>query len=374
MFNSKVLRNSSCFVLSSSLISTVQYSAGFATNQNFKYRLINVNGNNFSEDVSLEDKNKAADYIKRIPLIFFNVIKWSLITTLSLVGVLLFLNFVGALFVLNRYGKGKSSCFRKLIEVGKFCWKFFELEQAARAIKDDMVSFFDPQSGAEGHNMKVLRKFLEENRKSHRHLFDPLIKDFSELVNTENLVNDFFKILNIKCILEWLKKWAAMLKSSDGSHDLVVFFEKIEKGAIDAQGVNSKLEELYGKDGKFTLDQFLSVLFGKEEAPSQTSNLELNQGESSLPENNSTPFGNINKREKKEFNLDLSKNPLNANQFGESPNTSGIRKQEDFRKRIQERNQKSEEELRKEDDCQLFFKLKDQFGKTGKFDIGSADE
>lgn len=52
----------------------------------------------------------------------------------------------------------------------------------------------------------------------------------------------------------------------------------------------------------------------------------------------------------------------------------GIREQENFSKHIQERDQKIEEELRKEDDYQLFFKLKDQFEKTGKFDIGSVDE
>jgi|GEM_PF-6477441 len=295
MFNSKVLRNSSCFVLSSSLISTVQYSAGFATNQNFKYRLINVNGSNSAGSDSSASKSVIFDCIKYTPYVLLKVLKWGLITTLFLILVVLSLGFGAALYVCDRYGKGDSSCFRKLIEVGKFYWKSFNLDEAERAIKDDMVSFFDPQSGAEGHNMKVLRKFLEEKMKSQQHLLDHLFDDFSGLVNTENLVNDFFKIINIKCILGWLKKLAAKLeaklKEKKDSKDFFNFFKKIEEGKINAQGVNSKLEKLYKEDGKFTLYQFIYVLFGKEEAPTQTLKLETKQNKSSLLEYDSTPSG-----------------------------------------------------------------------------------
>ena len=52
MFNSKFLRNSSCFVLSSSLISTVQYSAGFAINQNLEDTTTSFDGRNSAEGVS----------------------------------------------------------------------------------------------------------------------------------------------------------------------------------------------------------------------------------------------------------------------------------------------------------------------------------
>ena len=70
--------------------------------------------------------------------------------------------------------------------------------------------------------------------------------------------------------------------------------------------------------------------------------------------------------------LDLSKNSLNANQFGEGPNALGIREQENFSKYIQERDQKCEEMLRSQ--YPGFVKLKDQLDKTGEFGVGSVDE
>ena len=77
------------------------------------------------------------------------------------------------------------------------------------------------------------------------------------------------------------------------------------------------------------------------------------------------------RQDQDEFDLPEN-NFLNANQFGGGANTLGIREEEDFSKRIQERNQKCEEELRSQ--FPDFFKLKDQFDKTDGFGIGSADE
>ena len=315
----------------------MQYSAGFAINQNLEDTTTSFDGRNSAEGVSSANKSVVVDNIKLVPNILLKVLKWGFITILFLILVVLSLGSGAALYVCSRYGKGDSSCFRKLIEVWKFCCELFctlnDIEDQKSVMHSADYDFV----------LGFCKELLRKNINKLIALLKPLVNNFSDIFNTENIVNDLFAVLNQKALLEKLKK---LLGAEFISQFLTPVLEKFKKGEISAEGVNDKLKEL---GEKFTFEQFLSVL-GIELPPL---------------------FKQMFKQMQDQDELDLPENFLNANQFGERLNTSGIREQEDFSKHIQERDQKCEEMLRSQ--FPGFFKLKDQFDKTGGFGIGSAD-
>lgn len=277
MFNSKFLRNSSCFVLSSSLISTVQYSAGFAINQNLEDTTTSFDGRNSAEGVSSANKSVVVDNIKLVPNILLKVLKWGLIAGLFFILLFLSLGVGGALYVCSRYLKGDSSCFRKLVEVAKIYFVFLRTDVDIKNLEFKRLS----------STSEAKFESYENRKKLSKHLFD----NFSDIFNTENFVNDLINSGNeiATKTLVYLFDLCFFTMSESKSEKfgrlnsmawVLEVREGVVKGEISAEKVNDKLKKL---GEKFTLGDFLAVLLGID-PPLLVAKMQ-NQGKLDLPKN-----------------------------------------------------------------------------------------